>query len=93
MNEPVSEPTVRVMLVDDQELIRAGLTGLLRARFGFEVVAELGDGADVVATAARVRRRRSPTRSSRSVSPTTARPRWASRSIPTRSGRRSVSRW
>ena len=36
------------MLVDDQELIRAGLRGLLRARFGFEVVGELGDGADVV---------------------------------------------
>lgn len=39
---------VRVLLVDDQELIRAGLRGLLRERFGFEVVGELGDGAGVV---------------------------------------------
>ncbi len=40
---------IRVLLVDDQELIRAGLRGILRARFGFQVVGELGDGADVVA--------------------------------------------
>lgn len=40
---------VRVMLVDDQELIRTGLRGILRARFGFDVVAELSDGAGVVA--------------------------------------------
>ena len=39
---------IRVLLVDDQELIRAGLRGLLRTRFGFEVVGELGDGADIV---------------------------------------------
>jgi DNA-binding NarL/FixJ family response regulator len=41
--------TVRVLLVDDQELIRAGLRGILRPRFGFEVVGELSDGAGVVA--------------------------------------------
>lgn len=41
---------VRVLLVDDQELIRAGLRGILRARDGFEVVGELGDGAEVVPT-------------------------------------------
>lgn len=40
--------SVRVLLVDDQELIRAGLRGLLRARFGFEVVGELADGEGVV---------------------------------------------
>ncbi len=40
---------IRVMLVDDQELVRAGLRGILRARFGFEIVAELSDGAGVVA--------------------------------------------
>ncbi len=39
---------VRVLLVDDQELIRAGLRGILRTRFGFEVVGELGDGVGVV---------------------------------------------
>lgn len=49
------EPPVRVLLVDDQELIRAGLRGLLRERFGFTVVGELGDGADVVATVAATR--------------------------------------
>jgi DNA-binding NarL/FixJ family response regulator len=33
-----------VLLVDDQELIRAGLRGILRTRFGFEIVGELADG-------------------------------------------------
>ena len=37
------------MLVDDQELVRAGLRGILRERFGFEVVAECGDGGDALA--------------------------------------------
>jgi DNA-binding NarL/FixJ family response regulator len=46
---------VRVLLVDDQELIRAGLRGLLRTRLGFEVVGELGDGAGVVETVAETR--------------------------------------
>jgi DNA-binding NarL/FixJ family response regulator len=39
---------IRVLLVDDQELVRAGLRGILRARFGFEIVGELVDGAGVV---------------------------------------------
>ena len=39
---------IRVLLVDDQELIRAGLRGILRSRFGFEVVGELADGGGVV---------------------------------------------
>ncbi len=39
---------VKVLLVDDQELIRAGLRGILRARFGFEIVGELDSGAGVV---------------------------------------------
>ena len=46
---------VRVLLVDDQELIRAGLRGILRARFGFDVVGELADGARVVETVAETR--------------------------------------
>lgn len=46
---------VRVLLVDDQELIRAGLRGILRPRFGFEVVGELPDGEGVVAAAQRCR--------------------------------------
>lgn len=45
---------VRVLLVDDQELIRAGLRGILRASHGFEIVGELGDGSRVVTECARL---------------------------------------
>ena len=38
---------VRVVLVDDQELVRSGLRRILRRRDGFEIVAECGDGGDV----------------------------------------------
>jgi DNA-binding NarL/FixJ family response regulator len=38
---------IRVLLVDDQELIRTGLRGILRASFGFEVVGECADGGEV----------------------------------------------
>ncbi|MDO9454917.1 response regulator transcription factor [Nocardioides sp.] len=48
-------PTIRVLLVDDQELIRAGLRGILRASYGFDVVGELGDGAGVVAAVGELR--------------------------------------
>lgn len=44
----MSAAPVRVLLVDDQELIRTGLRGILRPRYGFEVVGELADGAGVV---------------------------------------------
>jgi DNA-binding NarL/FixJ family response regulator len=40
---------IRILLVDDQELVRSGLRGILRERFGFQVVGELSDGAGVVA--------------------------------------------
>ena len=40
---------IRVLLVDDQELVRAGLRGILRAPFGFEVVGECADGGEVIA--------------------------------------------
>ena len=40
--------TVRVLLVDDQELVRTGLRGILRPRFGFEIVGELATGEGVV---------------------------------------------
>ncbi|GAA3511295.1 response regulator transcription factor [Aeromicrobium panaciterrae] len=46
---------IRVLLVDDQELIRAGLRGILRSSFGFEIVGELGDGTDVVMSAEELR--------------------------------------
>jgi DNA-binding NarL/FixJ family response regulator len=40
---------VRVLLVDDQELVRSGLRRILRRRDGFEVVAECEDGDQVPA--------------------------------------------
>ena len=39
---------IRVLLVDDQELIRAGLRGILRASFGFRIVGECRHGGEVV---------------------------------------------
>ncbi|GAB07321.1 DNA-binding NarL/FixJ family response regulator [Gordonia amarae] len=55
MTTPPPTPPIRVLLVDDQELIRTGLRGILRARFGFEVVGELSDGAEVAAAIGRQR--------------------------------------
>jgi DNA-binding NarL/FixJ family response regulator len=46
---------IRVLLVDDQELIRAGLRGILRPQFGFEIVGECSDGCDVPAAVAACR--------------------------------------
>ena len=40
---------IRVLLVDDQELVRTGLRGILRSQFGFDVVGECGDGGEVTA--------------------------------------------
>ncbi|MFI5801470.1 response regulator [Streptomyces sp. NPDC051561] len=48
-------PNARVLVVDDQFLIRAGLVGLLRAAPGFEVVGEAGDGTEAVELAAALR--------------------------------------
>ncbi|MFE9572798.1 response regulator [Streptomyces sp. NPDC006692] len=45
----------RVLVVDDQFLIRAGLVGVLRAAPGVEVVGEAADGEEAVALAARTR--------------------------------------
>lgn len=46
---------VRVVLVDDQELIRAGFRMILSVEPGLEVVGEAGDGAAAVATVAELR--------------------------------------
>ena len=46
---------IRVLLVDDQELVRAGLRLILSSEFGFEVVSEAADGAAAVDAVARVR--------------------------------------
>ncbi|GAA4547204.1 response regulator transcription factor [Amycolatopsis samaneae] len=47
--------TVRVMLVDDQDVVRAGLRLLLNGRGELEVVAEATDGQEVLETAIRHR--------------------------------------
>ena len=52
MSEPGSTPPVRVLLVDDQELVRSGLRRILRRRDGFEIVAECADGAEIPRTLA-----------------------------------------
>ena len=36
---------IRVLIVDDQELVRAGLRGILRERYGFDIVGECADGS------------------------------------------------
>jgi DNA-binding NarL/FixJ family response regulator len=43
---------IRVLLVDDQELVRTGLRGILRGAFGFDVVGECADGRGIAAAAA-----------------------------------------
>jgi DNA-binding NarL/FixJ family response regulator len=40
---------IRVLVVDDQELVRAGLRGILRPEFGFDVVGECANGGEVIA--------------------------------------------
>jgi len=39
---------IRVLLVDDQELVRTGLRGILREPFGFDVVGERADGREIL---------------------------------------------
>ena len=43
---------IRVVLVDDQELVRSGLRRILRRRDGFEIVAECADGSELPAALA-----------------------------------------
>ena len=49
---------IRVLLADDQGLVRAGFRMILRAEPDIEVVGEAGDGAEAVS---RARERRRPT--------------------------------
>jgi DNA-binding NarL/FixJ family response regulator len=46
---------IRILVVDDQELVRAGLRGLLRERFGFTIVGECDVGAGVAAAVTALR--------------------------------------
>ncbi len=43
---------IRVLLVDDQELVRTGLRRILRPRDGFDIVGECADGSEVLAAVA-----------------------------------------
>lgn len=52
LRAPTGAPT-RVLLVDDQELVRSGLARILRPRDGFEIVGECADGDEVPAAVAR----------------------------------------
>jgi DNA-binding NarL/FixJ family response regulator len=40
---------IRILVVDDQELVRTGLRGILRPQLGFEVVGECANGSEVMA--------------------------------------------
>jgi len=44
---------IRVIIVDDQAVVRAGVARILGPDDGFEVVAECGDGDEVVDAVAR----------------------------------------
>ena len=49
---PVSNDTIRVMLVDDHTILREGLRGLLRTTPDIQVVGEASNGVEAVALAA-----------------------------------------
>ncbi|MFI1755030.1 response regulator [Streptomyces sp. NPDC020571] len=53
-DRPTDGP-IRLLVVDDQYLVRSGLATLLRAAPGMEVVGEAADGAEAVELAARTR--------------------------------------
>jgi DNA-binding NarL/FixJ family response regulator len=52
-SEPDDQGSIRVVLADDQELVRKGFRVLLEAEPGIEVVAEAADGREAVAQVAR----------------------------------------
>ncbi|GAA4986348.1 response regulator [Streptomyces hyderabadensis] len=53
-DRPTDGP-IRLLVVDDQYLVRSGLAALLRAAPGMEVAGEAADGAEAVELAARIR--------------------------------------
>ena len=51
--EPTSSRTLRLLVVDDHEIVRQGLVALLDRRAGFQVVAEAGTVAESIEAARR----------------------------------------
>jgi DNA-binding NarL/FixJ family response regulator len=47
-------PPLRILIVDDHQVVRAGLRALLQGEPGFEVVGETGDGTEAVRLVKRV---------------------------------------
>src|SRR5512144_2501451 len=53
MTEPRPNPVLRLLVVDDHEVVRQGLVALLDRREGFQVVAEAGTAAESIEQARR----------------------------------------
>ncbi len=53
MNETAERRPLRILVVDDHEVVRQGLVALLDRRDGFDVVAQAGTVAEAIAEAAR----------------------------------------
>ncbi len=53
MDEPRTDQRLRMLVVDDHEVVRQGLVALLDRREGFEVVAQAGTVAEAIAAAER----------------------------------------
>lgn len=49
----MTDPLIRTLLVDDQDLVRSGLRRILRRKDGFDVVGECSDGDEVLDAVAR----------------------------------------
>ncbi|MDA8202183.1 MAG: response regulator transcription factor [Chloroflexi bacterium] len=55
MPDPAAAPLVRIVVVDDHEVVRQGLVSLLERRKGFQVVAQAGSVAEAIEAAHRYR--------------------------------------
>ena len=53
MTDQTVQRPLRLLVVDDHEVVRQGLVALLDRRTGFEVVAQAGSVAEAIAAAAR----------------------------------------
>ncbi|MEU4472311.1 response regulator transcription factor [Micromonospora sp. NPDC023888] len=51
----MTTPAIRVLIADDQALVRAGFAMIIESRADLEVVGEAGDGLEAVALAGRLR--------------------------------------